>query len=365
VKELPRNQIIQGDARAVLSGLSPESVDCCVTSPPYANGLRQYSNLADELGQEPSVTEYVENLRDALRGVRQVLKDSGCLWVNLGDSFSKSRQQGAPAGSLLLAPQRLALALAADGWCIRNVCIWQKPNPRPESVRDRLSQTYEVVIFATKTRRCYFDLDRVRIPHRSAGRERPRARERGRLYQGGNDGLGKLKAAGRVGHRHGKNPGDIFTIPTATDRRGHQATFPEALIEPLILASCPESICVQCDGAWVRPSRIVSTPTGEGIRHRQEVGELQRCDCFAPARPGVVLDPFMGTGTTAVVARRLGRDFLGVELSEEYVGIANERLASVRQSCGGVSGRLHGGRKERPSARRPSHPRPPKGGEHS
>jgi site-specific DNA-methyltransferase (adenine-specific) len=334
VKVLPRNTIITADARNALSDLLPESVDCVVTSPPYANAVRDYGK-AGQLGQEPTISEYVQDLREVLRGVHRVLKPTGSLWLNIGDSYSKHPRQGAPRGSLLLAPQRIALALSDLGFLTRSTVTWHKPNPLPESARDRLSRTHEVVIFATKERRYAFDLDAIRIPHRSADRARVALGERSRRYQGGNDGLGKLKAAGRVGNRNGKNPGDTWTIPTAIDRLGHQATFPEALIERPILATCPERICVQCDRAWTRPTRIKSRRTSEGMLHTREVGELRRCDCFAPSRPGVVLDPFMGTGTTAVVAKRLGRDFLGIELNPAYVKLATDRLRAADGSTAG------------------------------
>jgi DNA modification methylase len=337
VKALPRNTILTGDARKVLAGLLPESVDCVVTSPPYANAVRDYGK-AGQLGQESTIAEYVQDLRDVLRGVHRVLKSTGSLWLNIGDSYARRPRQGAPQGSLMLAPQRIALALAADGWVTRNVCCWVKPNPLPQSARDRLSPTYETVIFATKSRRYFFDLDAIRIPHRSADRARVALTERGRRYQGNNTGLGKLKAAGRVGNARGKNPGDVWAIPTAIDRLGHQATFPKALIERPILATCPERICVQCDRAWTRPTRIKSRRTNEGMLHTREVGELRRCECFAPTRPGVVLDPFMGTGTTAVVAKRLRRDFLGVELNPAYVKLATDRLRAADGFTAGGTG---------------------------
>lgn len=330
MKTLPRNTILTGDARRTLAELLPESVDCCITSPPYANAVRDYG-ASGQLGQEPTVTEYVESLRAALSGVRRVLKPTGSLWLNLGDSYATHPRQGVPRGGLLLAPQRVALALAAEGMVIRNIAAWVKPNPLPQSAKDRLSPTYETIIFATKTRRYFFDLDAIRVLHRSADRARSQARECSRRYQGNNTGLGKLKAAGRVGNPRGKNPGDVWTVPTARDRLGHQATFPETLIERPILATCPERICVQCDTAWTRPTRITSRRTSEGMRHRREVGDLRRCDCFAPSRPGIVLDPFMGTGTTAVVAERLGRDWLGVELNPTFTKLAHDRLRSARR----------------------------------
>jgi site-specific DNA-methyltransferase (adenine-specific) len=264
VKTLPRNTILTGDARDVLARLLPESVDCCVTSPPYANAVRDYG-APGQLGQEPTISEYVQSLRAVLRGVRRVLKPSGSLWLNLGDSYARHPRQGAPRGSLLLVPQRLALALAADGWIVRNVAVWHKPNPLPQSAADRLSPTYEVVIFATKSRPNFFNLDAIRIPHRSADRARPQPRERNRRYQGNNTGLGRLKAAGRVGNARGKNPGDVWTVPTATDRMGHQATFPEALIERPILATARnESACS-------------ATPPGPGQRRSGAAAPARGC----------------------------------------------------------------------------------------
>ncbi len=332
MKALPRNTVLTGDAASVLRGLLAESVDCVVTSPPYAGAVRDYGHPA-QLGREATVEDYVGNLRVVMREVQRVLKPkTGSLWLNLGDAYARTSTAGVPKGSLLLAPQRLALALSADGWWVRNVVVWQKPNPMPQSAPDRLSPTYEVVLFATKSRRYYFDLDAIRVPHRSAGRTgRPRATEATRRYQGGNSGLGALKARGLVGHARGKNPGDVWTIPTPKDRLGHQATFPEALIERPILASCPERICVQCDRAWRRPVRVLTLHTAEGARTVRKVGELERCGCFAPARRGVVLDPFFGTGTVGVVAERLGRDWLGIELNPAYVELAERRLGITQR----------------------------------
>jgi len=331
VKVLPRNTIITGDARRVLPDLLPESVDVCITSPPYVAALRDYGR-AGQLGQEPTVTEYVESLRAILRQVRRLLKPTGSLWLNLGDATSRHFRQGAPAKGLLLAPQRVALALAEDGWIVRNVVIWHKTNPMPQSAGDRLSPTYEVVIFATKEPSYFFSLDEIRVPHRSAQRiGQPSPSSLGRLYQGHNDGLGKLRAAGEVGNPRGKNPGDTWTMATAA-ARNHHATFPEQLIERPILAACPERVCVQCDGAWTRPTRIIRRRTSEGVIQVRKVGELRRCDCFAPSRPGVVLDPFFGTGTVGLVAQRHRRDWLGIELNPTFSRLARRRLR--RSGCG-------------------------------
>jgi site-specific DNA-methyltransferase (adenine-specific) len=328
MKSLPRNQVLVGDAASVLAGLLPGSVDCVVTSPPYPAGVRDYGRPG-QLGQEATVEEYVDALMSVLRGVRTVLKSAGSLWVVIGDGYGTGGRRGVPAKSLLLAPQRVALALAADGWLIRNVAVWHKSNPMPQSARDRLSATYEVVIFATKAPGYFFDLDAIREPPRTSQRIR-RPGELTRRYQGGNSGLAAMKARGQVGHPAGKNPGDVWGLPTAVDRLGHQATFPEGLIERPILATCPERICVQCDAPWTRPTRILTVHTTEGPRHVRRVGELARCDCHAPSRPGVVLDPFFGTGTVGVVAERLGRDWLGIELNPAYAELAEQRLAKAR-----------------------------------
>lgn len=325
MKALPRNVILAGDAREQLAQLLPESVDCAITSPPYFR-LRDYA-MPGQLGQERSVEVWVESLRAVFREVARVLKPHGSVWLNVGDNYSRNRRWGAPPKSLLAGPERLLLALMADGWLCRSKAIWLKPNGLPESAADRLSRSYEVVYFLVRRPSYYFDLDAIRVPHRSIGRAgRPRPAELGRTYVGGNSGLGALKAAGRVGHRNGANPRDVWSVATAAYSGAHFATFPEGLIERPLLASCPERICVQCDRPWRRPVRIVTVHTNEGTRTVRKVGKLFRCDCFAPSRPGVVLDPFFGTGTVGVVATRHGRDWLGVELSPRYRKLAERRL---------------------------------------
>jgi len=315
VKTLPRNTVLTGDARTVLDRLLPESVDAVVTSPPYFR-LRDY-DAAGQLGLEQTVDEWVASLRAVCRSVARVLKPHGSLWLNVGDTYSRNLRAGAPPKSLLLGPERLLLALAADGWRPKSKIVYSKQNPMPESVRDRLSKTWEPVYLLTRSPRAYFDLDAIRVPHQ--GRTRA-AVEPNRRYQGGNGGLVAMKARGSYGHPLGKNPGDLWSLPKATYRGAHFATFPEPLIERPILATVPERICVQCDQPWRRQR----TPRRTG--EVGKVGPLLRCDCFAPTRPGVVLDPFFGTGTVGVVAERLGRDWLGIELNPHYVEMATRRL---------------------------------------
>lgn len=332
MKVLPRNTILAGDATERLSGLLAQSVDCVITSPPYFR-LRDYG-LAGQLGQEGSVAGWVHGLRAVFRELARVLKPHGSVWLNVADAYSRHHSWGAPPKALLAAPEQLLLALMADGWLCRNKVVWAKPNPLPQSARDRLSPTYEVVYFLVREPSYYFDLDAIRVPHRSSDRVgRPHPREQGRTYLGGNSGLGALKAAGRVGHVNGKNPGDVWTIPSAYCRDAHFATFPEALVEAPLLATCPERICVQCDQPWRRPVRALTIHASEGSRSIRRVGPLERCDCFAPSRPGVVLDPFFGSGTVGAVAAKHNRDWLGIELNAEYRAIAQRRLAHIEEAA--------------------------------
>jgi site-specific DNA-methyltransferase (adenine-specific) len=333
VKALPRNTILAGDVRERLAGLLPESIDCVVTSPPYYQ-LRDYGRPG-QLGLEGSVDQWVASLRETFRLVAKVLKPQGSVWINLGDSYSRHPRFGAPAKSLLAAPERLLLALATDGWTIRNKVVWAKQNPMPTSVRDRLACTYEVVYFLTRSPRYYFDLDAVRVRHRSSrgtkstGRQVSLSNYTGPLG-GSHSGIDRLKAEGRIGHVLGKNPGDVWSLPTASFRGAHFAVFPKALVERPILSTCPERICVQCDKPWTRPIRTVTVHTAEGSRTIRKAGALSRCDCFAPSRPGVVLDPFFGSGTVGVVAETLKRDWIGIELNSTYRKLARWRLERAR-----------------------------------
>lgn len=208
----PRNEILVGDTRRLLKGLAPASVDCIVTSPPYF-ALRDYG-VSGQIGLEASVEEWVRELQAMTRDLVRILRPHGSLFLNLGDSYSRHLRYGAHAKSLLLGPERLALALVADGWILRNKIVWAKTNPQPSSVQDRFSSTWEVVYFLVRSRQYYFDLGAVRVPHRSA-RSRPAKKvEKGRTSRptwagplaGANDGLDRLKAAGLPGHPDGKNP---------------------------------------------------------------------------------------------------------------------------------------------------------------
>lgn len=333
--ELSRNRISVGNARTLLAELPDSSIDTVITSPPYFS-LRDYGQPA-QLGLEPSVDDWVRSLLQVCTEIKRVLKPSGGFWLNVGDSYSCHPREGARKKSLLLAPQRLALALASDGWIVRNHVVWAKTNPMPSNVTDRLSNTHESVYFFTREGRYYFDLHAVREPHkdsrphgsRTAGERRtyppaavlPRRDDRA---QDVNGGLDRMKHAGAVGHPLGKNPGDVWQLGTASYHGDHFATFPTRLVERPLLATCPERTCAACGLPWLRARQFIY---GRWLR----LGQLQTaCDCNAGWQPGVVLDPFMGSGTVALVAEQHRRDWVGIELSPRYAALAEQRLANWR-----------------------------------
>lgn len=292
---LPTGRIIEGDALTVLRTLPSESVDCIITSPPYFR-LRNYG-VDGQLGLEPHVDDWVQELRAVARALHRVLKPTGTFWLNLADSYSTHPREGAPRKSLLGAPERLLLGLIEDGWTIRNKVVWAKTNPMPTSVRDRLSTTHEYVYLLTKNPTYYFNLDAIREPHCSRPPTRHDSTRPSKYAAGssalgpnsdGDNGLRALKAKGMVGHPLGKNPGDVWRLATAHYKDAHFATFPESLIRRMIRAGCPPG--------------------------------------------GIVLDPFMGAGTTAIVAEGEGRDWLGIELNPEFIQQAEARLTAARRA---------------------------------
>lgn len=376
---LPTGQVLVGDATTRLKELPAHSVDMVLTSPPYFM-LRNYG-VDGQLGLESSVEEWVDNLSLVMRQVARVLKPSGSLWLNLGDTYSRRDHHGAVAKSLLLGPERLLVHLVEDGWCLRNKVVWAKPNAAPSPVHDRFNCTWEGLYLLTRSRHYYFDLDAVRVPHASSFRvgrtASPGKRRRGSsgphpspmhpvdfasqgLQAGGsspkraelaattrpawsgplagnNWGLKALQAEGRTGHVLGANPGDVWTIPKASFRQAHFATFPKALVERPLLAGCPERVCRSCGAPWWpvswRPrAAIQACRLIRGLGRTALGGALRKsCGCFGRAwQPGVVCDPFMGAGTTALVAEQLRRHWLGVELNPEFVALSERRLLSAR-----------------------------------
>lgn len=336
---LPVGQVLVGDALHRLKEIPTASVDSVVTSPPYFM-LRNYG-VDGQIGLEESVDGWVQHLRAVLQEVARVLKPEGSLWLNLGDTYARSPSHGASPKGLVLGPERLLLALNADGWTIRNKVVWAKPNPMPNAVKDRLSNTWEPLYLLTRQRHYLFDLDAIRIPARSqmnrpsvaSGTTKYGVRSKARPewsgpLAGSNSGLEKMKARGQSSHPLGKNPGDVWTMPTASYRGAHFATFPEALAERPLLATCPERVCRDCGTAWRRAalSRTIGSAAVLGALRKS-------CGCDDREwQPGVVLDPFMGAGTVGVVAERMGRRWIGIELNDDFARLARGRIAAVNRS---------------------------------
>ncbi|KZM70776.1 DNA-methyltransferase [Nocardia terpenica] len=307
--------LYQGDALAVAQELPTASADRIVTSPPYY-GLRDYG-MPGQYGREATPAEYVERLRALFGELRRVLTGDGTLWLNLGDSYSSSpsgppgatsrlgsvvveqskatKKAAVPHKNLLGIPWRVAFALQADGWILRNAITWHKPNAMPESVTDRLSSRYELVFMFSKRRRYWFDLDSVRENHAETSIARAaRGCSAPDLSQQGIGSPNTLDPAQAV-HLRGRNPGDVWSIGTHPFPGAHFAVMALALAERCVRAGC-------------KPG-------------------------------GTVLDPFCGSGTTGLAAARHGRRFIGVDLSCDYLELSlRTRLQQPGLDLEGVSG---------------------------
>ena len=325
----PRNTILIGDALEQLRQLPDASVDMVLTSPPYYN-LRNYQ-ANGQFGQEQNIHEWVSNLTAVAAEAHRVLTPTGTFWLNVADRYSIHDREGSPKKSLLLGPARLSTALAKDGWLVRNQIVWSKTNPMPSSVPDRMTNTYEVIYLLAKQRHYFFDLDAIRIPHTStttipqASAKDPIPRQWRARSTDNIRGLVSLKQRGMVGHPLGKNPGDVWRLPTSAYRGAHFATFPERLAERAIMAGSPEARCSACLAPHRRVTRRLGATAIRGAL-------LPTCQCNAPSERAVVLDPFMGAGTTALVAEKHGRDWLGIELNPDFAQLANDRIAAARAS---------------------------------
>jgi DNA modification methylase len=331
-------KLIQGDCIEVLRGLEDESVQCVVTSPPYY-GLRDYG-VEGQMGLEKSPEEYVEKMVGVFREIRRVLRNDGVLWLNLGDSYAGSGRGNNPNGKqgtnhgtlfdpdnsgyvpsglkpkdLIGIPWRVAFALQADGWWLRSDIIWHKPNPMPESVKDRPTKSHEYVFLLSKSQKYYYDYLAILEPQQSDSIERLKRGWNGNGDRGYPNGpqnhlqnyMGKVdidtipKVRGYktkeqidnpqhhgqdvISELPGRNKRDVWTINTQSYPDAHFATYPEKLVEPCIKAG---------------------TKAGD-----------------------VVLDPFCGSGTTGKVAVKLGRDFIGIELNPEYIELAKKRIGDA------------------------------------
>jgi DNA modification methylase len=263
-----------GDCIQSMKAMPDQSVHTCVTSPPYF-GLRDYG-MDGQIGLENTPDAFVARLVDVFRDVRRVLRDDGTLWLNLGDTIIAKQMQG--------IPWRVAFALQADGWYLRQDIIWHKPNPMPESVTDRCTKAHEYVFLLSKSPRYYFNADAIKEPAAESSVARlsqaTLAEQAGSARVPGKTN-GNMKAVGG----DMRNKRSVWTVTTKPFKGAHFATFPPDLIEPCILAGSP--------------------------------------------RGGVVLDPFGGSGTTAGVAIRNGRQAVLCELNPEYAALVPDRIASI------------------------------------
>jgi DNA modification methylase len=337
-------KIIHADVLDGLAQLDNASVHCCVTSPPYW-GLRDYG-IEGQIGLERTPDEYVERMVAVFRDVKRVLRDDGTVWLNLGDSYANDGKWGGETGGkqaylddnnrkrvgrekrrtglkpkdLVGIPWRVAFALQADGWYLRQDIIWHKPNPMPESVRDRCTKAHEYIFLLAKSGKptiwravdtgewssspdmseripyptqddpdntkprwagfsYYYDQDAVKEPGFDWG---VRNRKPGSAFVDGTPGRSRQSGGRDCNFSSGRNRRSVWTVTTQPYSKAHFATFPPKLIEPCILAGCPAG--------------------------------------------GTVLDPFCGSGTTDMVALRHGRDFIGIELNEDYIKMAHKRI---------------------------------------
>jgi len=316
------NKIEFGDCREIMRGWATDGVKAqtCVTSPPYF-GLRDYGHQG-QIGLEQSPEEYISAMVDVFRCVWDVLADDGTLWLNIGDSYynyrpgkgqalakqsvSSSHQdlpqtcarrgnklEGLKQKDLIGIPWMLAFALRADGWYLRQDIIWNKPNPMPESVKDRCTKAHEYIFLLSKSERYFFDSEAIKEPvadgtadryKNGFGKAEKKAAivETGHLHTGKN---GRDNLCGDMKFNDKRNRRSVWSVATRPYKGAHFATFPNALIEPCILAG---------------------------------------------SRQGdIVLDPFMGSGTTAAVALQHGRQYIGCELNQDYEKLQNQRISSV------------------------------------
>lgn len=279
------DQILCGSALEILKSAPSDLVDCIVTSPPYFQ-QRDYSG-AEQIGIEETPERYLAGLVAVFQEARRVLKPQGSLWLVIGDKYCDGEQLG--------MPWRVALALKDSGWILRSDIIWHKPNAMPSPIKNRPTTDHEYVFFFVRSKDYYYDADAVREPHvtftersRMKGGRGHFGRRNGTPEQGKNGGNTNLHNGrwDQAFHPLGRNRRTVWSVPLSKNRDAHFAVFPEGLVEPCILAGSPKH--------------------------------------------GLVLDPFLGSGTTALVAKRLHRHFLGIDCVPEYCEMARNRLSHVQ-----------------------------------
>lgn len=364
-----------------------ELVDCVMTSPPYW-GLRDYG-VEGQLGLEKHPNEYINNIVKVFRETKKVLKDSGSLWLNIGDSYyggsgcaydgsggvgAKNKVKNTQRTDLhkhkspwmqtkqkLLMPHRVAIAMQDDGWILRNDVVWHKPSHMPSSVQDRLTNSFEYLFHFVMKKKYYYDLDAIREPCITGNGKKWGSRlTPGRLASIENPKHGKIsrdmKNDQMVNNLLGKNPGDMWSINPKPYPEAHFACYPPALIESPLKATCPKEVCSKCGAARERITKPTKeylkaikkaklTPawsterrkqankignalgarTGREPRNYETIG-WSDCGCKAGFNPGIVLDPFVGSGTTLMEAQNQKKSGIGIELNPDYIKFIRKRL---------------------------------------
>lgn len=310
------DRILCGDALEMLRTLPDNSVHCCVTSPPYY-ALRDYG-VDGQIGREDTPAQYVARLTDVFSEVRRVLRPSGTLWLNIADTYAgkgnqgdsvdpkypngrtgqtvaiNRRVEGCKAKDMIGIPWMLAFALRDSGWYLRSDIIWMKANPMPESCKDRPSRCYEHVFLLTKSRSYYYDAAAIAEPvaestpmrmRRKFGKNKYSAGIPGQAHQHLNDYRPNGYAEEDIPLLRNKR--DVWQINSVPYKSAHFAAYPPKLVETCLLAGCPQD--------------------------------------------GIVLDPFLGSGTTAAVAKQMGRHYIGIELNPDYCELAKQRIGGVTE----------------------------------
>ena len=296
-------KFLQGNCIDKIKELEDNSIDCVVTSPPYW-GLRDYG-VPGQLGLEKTYQEHIQNIVELFRAIKPKLKESATIWLNYGDCYATAKN-GRDASNivgddrtfrnkpfttiqgqlknkdLVMMPNRIAIALQEAGWYIRSEIIWHKPNPMPESVKDRPTSSHEKIWLITKNKKYYYDADAIKEPVADISIKRVKYGYKAGHKSSPYNYMNIPKQGKRFCDPDGRNKRNVWTITTKPFKDAHFATFPKDLIEPCIKAGCPEG--------------------------------------------GTVLDPFGGSGTTGIVSKHLKRKAILIELNEEYIAIAKKRI---------------------------------------
>ena len=381
-------KIFTGDCIAGMSKMPAQSVHTCITSPPYYE-LRDYG-VEGQHGNETLLSSYIEKMVEVFAAVWRVLRDDGTLWLNIGDTYAdnSNKKDGLKAKDLMGVPWRVALALQAAGWYLRQDIIWHKPNTMTESCDDRCVKSHEYIFLLTKKPAYFFDFEAIREKtgnemswddyikllqnNQSEGNEDWYARPPGRWggESGGDADSGQVYGKGHKAvtatHPNGRGKRSVWTVPVGSYKGAHFATFPPKLILPCILAgTSKKGACPDCGAPWVREVESIRIPTrsgksGKGAMKKDQqearggfgrssvfldpkrhvtatrtIGWQPGCACSATGRvPCTVLDPYLGSGTTVAVAVQYGRRGVGCELNPEYVKLARERIEAAVNNVG-------------------------------